>query len=301
MSTPVPRMGSTDWGLLLALSLLWGGSFLFVAVAVAEVPPLTLVALRVSIAGAAMLIVARLLGLPWPWMAAPAGAFLLLGLLNNAIPFTLLFYGQTRITAGLASILNATTPIFTVLVLHWLTTDERLTRPKAIGVGLGFAGVVVLVGPDALAGIGGDVLAQVACLGATLSYGFALYVARRFKGVPPVAVAAGQLTASTLMMVPLALVVDQPWTLPVPSMPTIGAVLALALASTALAYAIYFRVAARAGGTNASLVTFLIPTSAIALGALVLGEGIAPLDMVGLGLILAGLVVIDGRMFRRAV
>lgn len=291
-------MGARDWAMLILLSILWGGTFLFVAVAVKEVPPFTLVALRVVIAGAVMLIAARMLGLGWPWAAAPFGAFLLLGLLNNAIPFTLIFYGQTRITAGLASILNATTPIFTVLVLHVATRDERMTRLKAAGVALGFVGVIVLVGPDALAGLGGDVLAQFACLGATLSYAVALLFARRLKGLPAASIAAGQLTASSLMMLPLALIVDAPWTLPPPSAATIAAILALALVSTAFAYILYFRLVAHAGGTNASLVTFLIPVSAILLGVAVLGESVGPSDLAGLGLIATGLALIDGRMMR---
>jgi drug/metabolite transporter (DMT)-like permease len=292
-------MGAPEWAMLAALSILWGGTFLFVAVAVNEIPPLTLVTLRVAIAGAAMMILLRVMGLGWPWTYASVGSFVAMGVLNNVIPFTLIFYGQTQISAGLASILNATTPIFTVLVLHFLTSDERLTVRKSAGVALGFVGVIVLVGFDALSGVIHNVVAQVACLGATVSYAFALLIARRFRGVPAVAVASGQLMTSTVMMVPFSLLMDQPWTLPVPTLPAIAAVLALALASTALAYVLYFNIVARAGGTNASLVTLLIPASAILLGMFVLGERISPAEFAGLGLILAGLIVIDGRLFAR--
>jgi drug/metabolite transporter (DMT)-like permease len=298
-SMPKTRMGAPEWAMLAALSILWGGTFLFVAVAVNEIPPLTLVTLRVAIAGAAMMILLRIMGLGWPWTYASIGSFFAMGVLNNVIPFTLIFYGQTQISAGLASILNATTPIFTVLVLHFLTRDERLTPRKIAGVTLGFVGVIVLVGFDALSGVVHNVWAQIACLGATVSYAFALLIARRFRGTPAVAVAAGQLMTSTLMMAPLAFLIDQPWTLPVPTLPAMAAVLALALASTALAYVLYFNIVARAGGTNASLVTLLIPASAILLGMFVLGERISLAELAGLGLILAGLIVIDGRLFAR--
>lgn len=294
-STP-QRMSGSDWLALAVLSILWGGTFLFAKIAVAEVPPMTLVLARVALAAATLLIVLRVMGVPFPGTTTTWGAFFGMGLLNNVIPFSLIFLGQTQIGAGLAAIFNATTPIFTVIVLHLFTRDEKATPAKAAGVFLGFLGVVLLVGPDVLvAGLGAAVLAQVAILGAALSYGFALLWGRRFRGTPPVVSAAGQLCASTTMMLPVALLVDRPWTLAPPSTTALLAIVAMAVLSTALAYLLYFRLMARAGGVNAALVTLLIPVSAIALGAAVLGERLDLLDAAGLFVILASLVVIDGR------
>jgi drug/metabolite transporter (DMT)-like permease len=291
-------MAPSDWAALLVLSVLWGGTFLFAAVAVKEVPPFTLVFLRVSIAALALLIVLRARGIAFPGDAPGWRAFFGMGLLNNAIPFSLIFLGQTEIAAGLASILNATTPLFTVLVLHLFGT-ERATGTKIAGVLIGAAGVAVLVGPDALGGLGAQVWAQLAVLGAAVSYAFALLWGRKyFRGVPPLKGAAGQLVASSALMLPIALIVDRPWTLAAPSAAAILSIIAMALVSTALAYLLYFRLIARAGGVNASLVTLLIPASAILLGALILGERLDPVDAAGLALIAGALLVIDGRVFR---
>jgi drug/metabolite transporter (DMT)-like permease len=186
-------------------------------------------------------------------------------------------------------------------VAHVLTRDERLTPSRLAGVIVGFAGVVLMIGPAALEGIGTNVLAQLACLAAALSYAFAGVFGRRFKrmGVAPIATAAGQVTASTLMLLPVALLVDRPWTLPQPSLPAWGAVLGLAALSTALAYVLYFRILATAGATNLLLVTFLIPVSAILLGSLMLEERLHPTHFLGMALIGAGLAGIDGRLLTR--
>ena len=223
-------------------------------------------------------------------------AFLGVGLLNNAVPFALFVWGQHHIASGLAAILNATTPLFTVVVAHLLTPDEPLTPGKAAGVAVGFVGVVVMLGADLLAGLGTGLLTQAACLAATLSYAFAGVFGRRFRrmGVPPLATAAGQVTASTLVMLPLALLVDRPWALPGPG--TWAALVGLGLLSTALAYVLYFRLLAAAGATNLLLVTFLIPVSAILLGALALGEELETKHFIGMALIGAGLAFIDGRL-----
>ena len=226
-------------------------------------------------------------------------AFLVMGLLNNVVPFSLIFWGQTAIPSGLASILNATTPLWTALLAHALVPGERLTVSKLAGVAVGLAGVAVLIGPQALSGLEGATLAMLAIVGAALSYALSAIYARRFRSTPPLVTAAGQLTASTLMMIPLALAVDQPWTLAMPSPGVMGAVLGLALVSTAFAYLLYFRILAGAGATNAALVTFLVPVSAILLGALFLDERLAPRAFAGMALILAGLVAIDGRAATR--
>ncbi|MBK0400855.1 DMT family transporter [Limibaculum sp. M0105] len=295
-------IGRREWLLLGALSILWGGSFLFVGIAVKTLPPLTVVAARVALAAAALWLFILAGRRAVPKSGAVWASFLGMGLLNNAIPFSLIAFGQTQIAGGLASILNAMTPIFTVLVANALTADERLTPLRAAGVALGFAGVVVMVGWEALGGIGGATMGQLAILGAALSYGLASVFGRRFRrlGVDPVATAAGQVTASSAILLPLALLIDRPWALPAPDAGTIAAVVALGLLSTALAYVLFFRVLAAAGATAISLVTFLIPPSAIVLGWLVLGERLAPQHFAGLGLILAGLAAIDGRLARLA-
>jgi drug/metabolite transporter (DMT)-like permease len=279
------------------LSLLWGGSFFFIAVAVAELPPFTIVAARVAIAALALHLVLRLTGGRLPRTAAALAAFAGMGILNNAIPFSLLVWGQSHIASGLAAILNATTPLFTVLVAHFATTDERLTVGRFAGVLVGFAGVVAMIGPGALAGVETDLLAELACLGAALSYGIASVFGRRFRrlGLSPLQTSTGQLTASTLLMVPVAIAVDTPWRLPAPGLDAAGAVVALALVSTALAYIVFFRILARAGATSISLVTFMVPVSAMLLGTLVLGERLAAEHFVGIALIGAGLALIDGR------
>jgi drug/metabolite transporter (DMT)-like permease len=294
-------MSAADWALLIVLSILWGGSFFFAKVAVLELPPLTVALGRVALAAAILLALARITTVALPASLAAWRPYALMGLLNNAIPFGLIFWGQTHIPSGLAAILNATTPLFTVVVAHWATTDEKLTFARLAGVVAGLAGVVVMIGPDMLRELGANVFAQLACLGAALSYAFAGVYGRRFRKEPALRVAAGQLTASTLILAPVALVIDRPWTLPSPSLTVIAALVALASLSTALAYLIYFRILARAGATNLLLVTFLIPVSAIMLGTLILGEQLSPRHVVGMAAIALGLAAIDGRLLRYRV
>lgn len=292
-------MGGTEWLLLVTLSVLWGGSFFFNAVALDELPTLTVVFGRVAIAALALWVVIGLSSRR-PIVGPTVGvglwlAFLAMGALNNAIPFSLIVWGQTRIGSGLASILNATTPLFTVVLAHWLTRDERMTPSRLGGVLCGLLGVVVMIGPAALEEFGLAVLAQLAVVGAGVSYAFAGIFGRRFAGTPPLVTAAGQLTGSTLLILPLVLMVDRPWELAVPAAETWGAVLGLALLSTAVAYVIYFRILATAGATNLLLVTFLVPVSALLLAVTVLGEVLEPRQMAGMALIGLGLAAIDGR------
>jgi drug/metabolite transporter (DMT)-like permease len=303
---PIPHrpgqpMSALDWSLLVLLSLLWGGSFFFVAVAVKELPPLTIVVLRVFLAASALLAAVWLLGFRLPREGRVWAAFLGMGLLNNAIPFTLIVWAQSHIASGVASILNATTPLFTVIVAHHLTTDEKMTRSRLAGVLLGLVGVTVMVGRAALRSFDVDAAAQLACLGAAAAYALAGVFGRRFKalGLAPTATAAGQLTASSLVLLPVMLVVDRPWTLAAPSAATVAALLGLALLSTALAYSLYFRILASAGATNLLLVTFLIPISAILLGILLLGEALEARHLIGMALVGAGLATIDGRLWRK--
>lgn len=295
------RMTSHDWTLLFLLSLLWGGSFFFAAVAVREVPPLTIVALRTGIAALTLIVILKMRGEAWPFTKGAVAAFFVMGLLNNLLPFSLLFWAQTMIPSGLASILNATTPIFSIIVAHFLLADERMAANKAIGILFGFLGVIVLLGGDVLNGASIASLGMLACLGAALSYGFAGVYGRRFKAMDLSAtqVAFGQLVATTLMMVPIISAVDHPWTSSAPSLPVIASILALAIVSTALAYVIFFRILASAGAMNVALVTLLIPVSAILLGTLVLGEQLALRHYAGMGLIGIGLLAIDGRIIDR--
>lgn len=295
------KMSGFDWMLLAALSLLWGGSFFFVQLAVGHIPPFTIVFLRVSLAALALAGVLMITRTAFPKGRAVWGGLLVMGLINNALPFTAFVLAQGQIGSALASVLNATTPLFTLVVAHLWTADERLSPAKTLGLGLGFAGVVVMMGGAALAAGTATVLAQAACLGAALCYALASVWGRRFKrlGVPPLATAFGMLAASSVMMLPLVLLVDQPWAAPAPGLVPLLAVLGLALLSTALAYQIYFRLLASAGAVNLALVTFLIPVSAIGLAVLVLGETLALRHMLGMGLIALGLLVIDGRIKRR--
>lgn len=297
MSDTIPPRA---WALLLLLALLWGGSFFFIAVALPEVPPLSLVAARVVLAAAALWIAARASGLRPPRGHAAAVTLLGMGVLNNVIPFALIAWAQLHLASGVASILNATAPVWGVL-LGALAGTGGVTRLRAAGVAAGFAGVVLLMGVDKLASPGGDTLAVLAMLGATLSYAAAGLWAKRLArdGIPPLVAAAGQCSVSAVLLGAAALVVEAPWALPLPSPPALGALLALGLLSTALAYAIFFRVIALAGGMNGLLVTFLIPPVAIALGVLVLGEPLLARHVLGCAVILAGLALIDGRVFRR--
>jgi drug/metabolite transporter (DMT)-like permease len=294
-------MNRSDWLILLVLALIWGGAFMFIGVAVKHVHPLTYVWLRLSIAALAMWAFLRMKGQPLGLPREVWGSMLLLALLNNALPFTLFGWGQTHIASGLASILNATTPIWGVVVAHLFTQDERMTPRKIAGVLLGFGGVATMLGPTLLANVGTDALAQLACVTASLSYALAAVWARRFRrmGLSPISVTTGQLTAGALMMLPLALFIDQPWTQPLPPVSAWAAIAALAVFCTALGYVLYFRLIDSAGATNALLVTLLVPPFAILFGSLFLNEVLAPQDFAGLALIALGLAAIDGRLLRR--
>ena len=291
-------MTARVWAWLLSLSVLWGGSFFFAKVALGELAPLSVVFGRVALAAFALNLVLALTAGSLFQRKVPWRSFFAMGLLNNLVPFALIFWGQTQIASGLASILNATTPLFTLVVAHFLTQDERIDAIKLSALVIGIGGVAALMGPDALAGSHG-VLGQLACLGAALSYAFAGVYGRRFKtmGVAPLDAAAGQVTASTMLILPIMLIIDQPWTLPAfPSATGWASLAGLALLSTALAYVLYFRILAAAGATNLLLVTFLIPVTAILLGVAVLGEHLLPRHFVGMALIGLSLAAIDGRL-----
>jgi drug/metabolite transporter (DMT)-like permease len=295
------QMNRTDWLILAVLAVIWGGAFFFIGVAVKHVQPLTYVWLRVTIAAAGMWLFLRFKRQSLDLPRSAWGSIFLLALLNNALPFTLFGWGQTHIASGLASILNATTPIWGVVVAHFLTTDERMTPRKIAGVLLGFGGVAVMIGPALLSNFGAGGLAQLACVAASLSYALAAVWARRFRrqGISPLSVTTGQMTAAAIIMLPMSMLIDQPWTQPMPPLSAWAAITALALLCTAFGYVLYFRLIETSGATNALLVTLLVPPIAILLGGLFLHEALTAQDFFGLGLIALGLAAIDGRLLGR--
>lgn len=295
MSTPDPRMDARDWSLLVFLSVLWGASFFFAGAAIRELPPLTIVLVRVALAALVLLPVVMWRRVPMPRTPREWWPFAVMGVLNNIIPSSLLIGGQMFVSSGLASVLNATTPLFTVLVMAAFG-EERLTAGRVAGVILGVVGVAVLRGWDVEIS-GTQTLGIVMCLGAALSYGFSgLWARRNLTGVAPLTSATGQLTASAVLMVVIAGVVERPWQLAMPSGSTILALVGLATLATALAYIVFFAILVRSGATNVMLVTLLIPITAITLGVLVLGEPLTPRHILGGLVIASGLLILDGRV-----
>ena len=293
-------MNATEWGLLILLSVLWGGAFFCVGVAVVELPPLTVVLARVGIAAVVLLALSWILGHSLPRGLSDWAPFLVMGLLNNVLPFSFLNAGQTMVSVGLASIMNAMTPLFTALVMASFR-EERLTTYRVIGVLLGVAGVAVISRPGALSA-DARLLGIGLCLSGALSYGFAALWGRRpLADVAPLKSATCQLLGSTLVIAVVVAVVDRPWTLAAPGAGTWLALGALALFGTALAYIVFFEILVRAGGSNVMLVTLLIPVTALLLGNLFLSEPILLFEVAGATTIGLGLLFIDGRLPRRAI
>jgi drug/metabolite transporter (DMT)-like permease len=294
------RVSASQWLWLIVLSILWGGAFFFIGVAVDGLPPLTIVFLRVALAALTLLPIVYLLGhrMP-PFRLKDWTPFLGMSIFNNVIPFTAIVLAQTMIASGLASVLNAMTPIWTLVLLRLFTTDQPLTANKIIGVVLGFAGVAILMGPDAIAGRDSQIIGVLLVMLATLSYGCSAVWGRRLRGTPPVVSSAAQLAGSALLMIPLVAVIDQPWALSVPPIDIGLAVVGLAVISTAAAYLIFFHIITVSGTENVMLVTLLIPVSAITLGVVFLDEVLLSRHIIGALTIGAGLIAIDGRLFRR--
>ncbi len=287
---------------VIVLSILWGCSFFFVEVALEQLPPMTLAALRVSGAALALWSLVLAVGESFPASLSVWRNLLVIGVLNNAIPFSLIMYAQTVVTGSLASILNSATPLFTIVVAGLLLSDERMTLNRIFGVLLGFAGVVVVIGPAALAEAGENLIAQLALLTAALCYACSAVFVRAVKitlQLQPNFLAAGQVTMAALALVPAALLYEGPIRLAAFDLPTAGAVAGLAVLSTALAYLVYFRILRRGGATNALLATFLVPVSAVFLGVMILGESLSMRQVAGMIVIAAGLIAMDGRLFRR--
>lgn len=290
------RLTFRAWVELIALAVIWGGSFLAFEVLLREMGVLTLVAHRVFWAAVLLWIIAWRRGLAVPRKPAIWGAFLVMGLLNNAIPFGLIAYGQQSIESGLAAILNATTAFWGVTLSALFFADECLSANRIAGVGIGIAGLVIVIGPQALSGIDPRSLGQLAVVGATLSYAFAgIWARKRLVGLSPVVSSAGMLTGSSLIMVPLALLIDgEPSLTLLPE--TWWAVAYISVIATAGAYLLYYRVLAMAGSGNLMLVTILVSPIAVILGAVVLGEALSPLAFTGFGVIALGMLVLDGRL-----
>jgi drug/metabolite transporter (DMT)-like permease len=283
-------MGAREWLLLAALSALWGCSFLFVELALRDLPVFTVALGRTGIAAAFLLLLLAATRAPLLPLVQRWREFLLLGALRAAIPMSLIVWAQTRIDSGVAGILNSTSPLFTMVIAHLLTTDDRLTPQKLIGCLIGMVGVVVMIGMEFLSRLGDGVGGQLAMLGATCSYGFAAVYGRRFDTGSNTGSAAGMLSGATLLILPLALAIDRPWALS-PGPLSISALFALALLSTAVAFVVWFRLITTAGPSNTSLVTFLIPLAALGFGVLLLGEKPTLGSLLGLAIILAGLAV----------
>jgi drug/metabolite transporter (DMT)-like permease len=287
-------MGRLEWALFLLLSFLWGASFFFYKLLV-SLGPLTVVLGRMGIAAVAMnlLLFARGQRLP---PLSQWGPYFVMAALSNVFPFAMFAYSERHISSGLASIINAMTPMATVIVAHYWTQNEKLAWNKALGVVFGLVGVTIVIGPSAFDDLGGkSLLGELACLAAAISYGFGGVYGRRFSGQSLFAIVTAQLTAATLLVLPLAAIFEQPWTVPMPGWTVWSALIGIALASTVLAYLIFFHILAKAGATNISLVTFLVPVSALILGVAFLGETVNANAITGMLVIGMGLAAIDGR------
>ena len=299
-------MTGFEWMLLVLLSAVWGGSFFFNGIALREFPTLSIVTARVGLAALALLFLVKMLGQGIQLNRQILKAFFGMSFLNNVVPFSLIVWGQQHIASGVASILNATTPLITMLVAHWFTTDEKINPRRLLGVLTGMGGVGLMMGLDSMETSGFHLLGQTAILLAAFSYGLAGVYGKRFAQleIPPLATATGQLCASSMILIPLTFWIDQPWTMAMPSIEGMGSLLGIALLSTALAYVIYFRLLKTAGATNLLLVTLLIPVSAIILGVFLLDESLEPQHLSGMAVISLGLLIMDGRLlqfFRKPV
>ncbi len=297
-----PRMTAQYWGLLVFLSFLWGGSFFLTSVAIKEITPFTLVFVRLTIADIALFIVIIAIGARIPKDLSTWGQFLVLGTFGSAVPFALIFWGMLKVSGGLASILTSMTPLSTIIIAHFFTADEKLTWQRFWGVMVGVGGVIVIVGPSVLSDSGSQIASQAAILAASVCYGIAGVYGKRFFGMQPVVVAFGQVASAAVLILPMALVFEHPFSQALPSTAAIASVVALALFSSALAFIVFFRILMRVGATNVVLVTLLIPVTAIILGAVILGEKLLLRHFAGLAVIVCGLLIVDGRIidyFRR--
>ncbi|MCH7710067.1 MAG: EamA family transporter [Proteobacteria bacterium] len=288
--TPTP--GTRDFVLLIALSLIWGSAFALIKIAVVTIPPISLATARVAVAAVTLLIILRLLGESLPADLRQWGRFAAIGMLGNGLPFVLIGYGELRVDSGLAAILIGTMPVFTVAFATLFRVERGLTWRRGLGLALGFAGLLVLVGPAALGGLGDDGGAHLAIVAAAASYAaMAVYAMRLSQTTSIVVLGAGTMVASTAIMVPVALVIDAPWTL-APAAEALGAVFILGLVATGFATLIFFKLLASAGATFASTINYLIPVIGVVLGVAWLGESIGVTELAAMALILSGVVLV---------
>lgn len=293
-------MGLIEWLLLFGLALFWGTSFGLTAIALRELSPFTFAFARVAVAAVTLLFLTRIFRMALPRGWQPWGPIMVTAFFGNVVPFSLIAWGQSLIPSSLAGLLMATGPLFTLVIAHFNTSDERMTGFKTVSLVLGFGAVLVMMGPDAIRGVSSNVAGQLAILGAALCYAIATVYGRRFQamGLKPLPLAAGQLCVASIMMVPAMVLFDQPWALGWLSTPVILAVLASGVLSTGIPYIMYFRILAVGGATNVMLVTFLVPIVAVTTGSLALGEVLEPRHFMAMGLLALALLSIDGRVFR---
>jgi drug/metabolite transporter (DMT)-like permease len=289
-------MGAVEWGLIALQSMLWGSSYFFIAAVQGQVAPLTIAALRTLPAAAVLLLIVLSLGYRLPATLAEWRLFIGFSVFNTVLPFLLIVWGQSRTTGGMAAILNATAPLFGIFLAHLLTHDEKLSWTKAAGILVGIVGVGVLMGRDLLAGASADLLARLALVAAPFSYVCAnIFVRRRLGGYPPFVIAVMQMVGAIFVAVPLALAFDRPWVHAPPSPGALAAIAAMGVLGSALPSLCHFTVLQRAGATNASLVTLIMPLTPILLGGIFLGERLSAADAAGAIVIATALIIIDGR------
>ncbi|MDX8536766.1 EamA family transporter [Mesorhizobium abyssinicae] len=278
---------TTELALLGVLAVLWGASYSFIKVGVETIPPVTFIAARTLIAGAILLAIIRWRGLAMPREAATWRRFAFQACLNSVVPFTLIAAAERSIDAGLATILNATSPIFTFLLTALITRHEPVTLRKLVGVGAGIAGICLIVGTEALGGLGHQLWAQLAVIAATVSYAGAAIFGRNFRGLDPMLPAAGSMICGAAILIPLSLVFDRPWTLS-PSTASIFALIGLSVFSTALAFSIFFRLIHTLGSVGTTSQAYLRVPIGVGIGALFLGESLGPTAWLGMGFVVGG-------------
>ena len=284
---PIHPAIAIELALLLLLATLWGASYTFIKLGVATIPPITLIAARTATAGLLLLAVMRWRGLRMPANAATWRRFLFQACLNSVIPFTLIAWAERAVDAGLATILNSTSPIFTFLLTFAITRHEMLSARKLFGVSAGMAGICLIVGLQALHGLGEQLVAELAIVAATICYAGAAIFSRGFKGLDPIVPAAGSLLSGAAILVPVSLMVDRPWTL-APSGSSMMALVGLAVFSTALAFVIYFRLILSLGSVGTTAQAYLRVPIGVALGVAFLGEILSPTAWIGLGCVVVG-------------
>jgi len=278
-----------ELGLLLLLAALWGASYSFIKVGVATIPPITLIAARTLIAGLILIVIIRLRGLRLPTDALTWKRFLFQACLNSVVPFTTIAWAEQTTEAGLAAILNSTTPIFTFLITLLITRHEAVTSRRLFGVAAGLAGTCLIIGVQALTGLGNELWAQLAIIAATICYAGAAIFGRNFKSLDPMLPAAGSLISGAIILIPLSLIVDQPWTL-TPSANSVFALLGLAVFSTAAAFTIYFRLIHTLGSVGTTAQAYLRVPIGVGIGAIFLGERLTSTAWLGLAFVIIGVI-----------